>query len=658
MFNRLSSILHLAVEATTTHGDSVVSLCQLNPTVPLQEEFIRHWKIITNYFIECTDENKPVSETKIPEHLQQMLTVLIKEEKEGVGDETGPCMEYTLRHKILKAMVTLAIANKILCMIANTELAFSENEEVEFVWAICQQVRNDPSLVDLFIQPPRKGGASTADNPNNNQDELLMDSNTNGRHSLVEALVKLSKSEDTFVFERASEGLMLCTSLQSEQSAIYVVLYTRFCDVVAENLVKQYKLIPRRIAPDDVLNCPAKWGGKTVKEELIGENFPGKQQLLSFLSYLYFLDKLCAQAHQLVARAVGKSIREQFLIAILEPRLLEPAEEGTLTSIAHLTRCLILIQSEYLIHEFAVFILGDNLEPERRLGPSENQLRHKMIHRCDHLNEKISAASMKLFEVLLQKPDQYILDNLIIRNVIKRSYYDLSSNVHSFAKIALINNSLEGNNGQDEEYTQKVVNCFLSLMPDLTKSSDGSQDEYETYLKDAYRQHTSRTIQSITWSWPHEIISSINLNESDEFYEGEFLNVLFNKLQRILDQPYEVNLQVTSVISVIVQFHHPYLHEYMLDPLLPLKDGSRSLYTVLQQIVNELQKRIARIPEFKKMVHISRQSLLGSELPNTNSPVNKDLLEGTIVLEEFCKEIAAITYVKSKSPLRKSHIDS
>lgn len=37
-------------------------------------------------------------------------------------------------------------------MIANTELAFSENEEVEFVWAVCQQVRNDPSLIDLFIQ--------------------------------------------------------------------------------------------------------------------------------------------------------------------------------------------------------------------------------------------------------------------------------------------------------------------------------------------------------------------------------------------------------------------------------------------------------------------------------------------------------------------------
>lgn len=80
------------------------------------------------------------------------------------------------------------------------------------------------------------------------------------------------------------------------------------------------------------------------------------------------------------------------------------------------------------------------------------------------------------------------MDNLIIRNVIKRNYYNLSSNVYNYATVTALSSSLEGNRTQDEEHVKKCVNCYLSLIPDSAKSSDGSQDEYETYLKDANRQ--------------------------------------------------------------------------------------------------------------------------------------------------------------------------
>ena len=53
---------------------------------------------------------------------------------------------------------------------------------------------SDMMLLDLW-QPPRKGSAPTVDKLESNQDDLAVDSNDNGRHSLVEALVKLSKSE-------------------------------------------------------------------------------------------------------------------------------------------------------------------------------------------------------------------------------------------------------------------------------------------------------------------------------------------------------------------------------------------------------------------------------------------------------------------------------
>ena len=45
-----------------------------------------------------------------------------------------------------------------------------------------------------------------------------------------------------------------------------------------------------------------------------------------------------------------------------------------------------------------------------------------------------------------------------------------------------------------------------------------------------------------------------------------------------------MNLQLTPVISKLALIPHPRLHEFLLDPYLPLVPGVRSLYTVLQKV--------------------------------------------------------------------------
>lgn len=49
-------------------------------------------------------------------------------------------------------------------------------------------------------------------------------------------------------------------------------------------------------------------------------------------------------------------------------------------------------------------------------------------------------------------------------------------------------------------------------------------------------------------------------------------------------QPYEVNLQLTAVLSRLCAFSHSLLDEYLLDPFIHLSAGSHSLFAVLVRV--------------------------------------------------------------------------
>uniref|UniRef100_A0A0L8FSP3 Protein FAM160B1 n=1 Tax=Octopus bimaculoides TaxID=37653 RepID=A0A0L8FSP3_OCTBM len=94
MFSKFTNIIQQAVDA-------------IAPNLTLQEEFIHHWKAITNYFIENKDERLPADQTNLPSHLEQMLSILQQEEQTCESGSTGPCMEYMLHHKLLETLYTL-----------------------------------------------------------------------------------------------------------------------------------------------------------------------------------------------------------------------------------------------------------------------------------------------------------------------------------------------------------------------------------------------------------------------------------------------------------------------------------------------------------------------------------------------------------------------
>ncbi|NWT47798.1 F16B2 protein, partial [Chroicocephalus maculipennis] len=217
---------------------------------------------------------------------------------------------------------------------------------------------------------------------------------------------------------------------------------------------------------------------------------------------------------------------------------------------------------------------------------------------------------------------------------------------------------------------------FLCLVPEDAKTSSCMEEGgYDTYVHDALgmvsswraggcphprwcqpplwlsptitllsRQVQACRANAAPWGWPLAPRPLDTCHPEVTFYEGHFLKVLFDRMTRILDQPYSLNLQVTSVLSRLAAFPHPHLHEYLLDPYLTLAPGCRSLFSVLVRVIGDLMQRLQRVPRFRAKLLLVRQQLMGM-VPGEQMD-HTMLFKGVVVLEEFCKELAAIALVK------------
>ncbi|KAM8924113.1 FHF complex subunit HOOK interacting protein 2A [Pelodytes ibericus] len=749
MFSKFTSILQQAVEA-------------LAPSLPLQEDFVYHWKAITHYYIETSDDKAPVTDTNIPSHLEQMLDILVQEENERESGETGPCMEYLLHHKVLETLYTLGKADcppgmkqqvlvfytKLLGRIRQPLLPHinvhrpvqklirlcgevlanpTENEEIQFLCIVCSKLKQDPYLVNFFLENQSKASQSSncvfgspgGDVPTNDTGQFatsgascnfagacgdaganseppappeeliasaLPETTANHIHqdyNLVNSLLNLTKSPDGRVAVKACEGLMLLVSLPEPAAAKCLTQSTSMCEMLTDRLASLYRALPQSIDPLDIETVDGiNWGldSYNVKED--ASAFPGKRALISFLSWFDYCDQLIKEAHQIAASAMAQCVRERFLIDVVEPQLMQTSEIGILTATALLHRIVRHVSSDALLSQTVYFLLGEERGPERLRDIQRSPLRHRLIEHCNHISDEISIMTLRLFEHLLQKPNEHILYNLVLRNLEERNYTeykppcpedrDVVENGQIAGAIDLEEDPLftdispenalskewlrasppvtpdhQRNDGKTEVH--KIVNSFLCLVPDEAKSSYQVEGTgYDTYLRDAHRQFRDYCAICLRWDWPGTAKAIEKCNLEAPFFEGHFLKVLFDRMGRILDQPYDVNLQVTSVLSKLSLFPHPHIHEFLLDPYVNLAPGCRSLFSVIVRVVGDLMVRIQRIPEFTPKLLFVRKRLLGLE-PDGPIVDHLTLLEGVIILEEFCKELAAIAFVKYHS---------
>ncbi|CAL8367296.1 unnamed protein product [Gadus morhua 'NCC'] len=738
MFSKFTSILQHAVEA-------------LAPSLPLQEDFVYHWKAITHYYIETSDDKAPVTDTNIPSHLEQMLDILTQEEEERESGETGPCMEYLLHHKILETLFTLGKADcppgmkqqvltfytkllgrihqpllphinvhrpvqKLIRLCGEVLAAPTENEEIQFLCIVCAKLKQDPYLVNFFLenkarrpeaqspggpvgargglaspdtgqphgdQPPAPGeepqaGAAAAAGGSPANSRSSNNNHSSNNYNLVTSLLNLTRSPDGRVVVKACEGLMLLVSLPEPAAAKCLTENTELVDLLTDRLSGFYKALPTSMDPLDIETVESvNWGLDVYNLKDDAAIFAGKRGLISFLSWLDYCDQLIKEAQKSAATVMARAVRERFFIPVMEPQLMQTSEVGILTSTALLNRIIRQVTSEALLQEMVYFLLGEEREAETPTGVTRYPLRHRLIEHCDHLSDEISIMTLRLFEQLIQKPSQHILFSLLLRSLEERNYLENKpaeeplENGLAHDAVDLEEDPLFGDDpsadgrlsgsdwlspspsqspdhGKTDGKTEvhKIVNSFLCLVPDEAKSSYHVEGTgYDTYLRDAHRQFRDYCGVCQRWDWrgTPKPIEKCDLDRP--FFEGHFLKVLFDRMGRVLDQPYEVNLQVTSVLSKLCLLPHPHMHEYLLDPYINLAPGCRSLFSVIVRVVGDLMLRIQRIPDFTPKLLLVRKRLLGLEPEGVNVD-HMTLLEGVIVLEEFCKELAAIAFVK------------
>ncbi|NWV37352.1 F16B2 protein, partial [Grantiella picta] len=185
---------------------------------------------------------------------------------------------------------------------------------------------------------------------------------------------------------------------------------------------------------------------------------------------------------------------------------------------------------------------------------------------------------------------------------------------------------------------------FLCLVPEEAKTSSCMEEGgYDTYVHDALGMVQACRASAAPWGWPSSLRPPDSCHPGVAFYEGHFLKVLFDRMSRILDQPYSLNLQVTSVLSHLAAFPHPHLHEYLLDPYLNLAPGCRSLFSVLVRVMSPAGLWGHRATPWTRGVTLLSLASHGSCPHRMDHTV---LFKGVVVLEEFCKELAAIALVK------------
>nr|CAD7391985.1 unnamed protein product [Timema cristinae] len=414
------------------------------------------------------------------------------------------------------------------------------------------------------------------------------------------------------------------------------------------------------------------------------KSYLGCRQVAAFLAWLDYFDQLVREAHPITGTTLAECFRSQFLEGVLGPTLLETGS-STILATAFITKCLkqvtapALLQADVHGRESETRVNRRSMQPDalgamrpcaascaqleggRETGKDKGRgesrepelpnvitcpIRRQLFDNCFHEQDEVSLETLRLFEVLLEKPSEHSLHCLVLTYLNSRRYYDTLSSDLVIGSWSDEEEERERNNRDSPtlDFSEgpspvsrtlapgnidKIINSFLLLLPQpLHSATDPGDEGYEQYVQDADRQYQECVTRCSRHSWPNEATfpdlmegddshSSDSRPEADHdgngarnFYEGPFLRMLFTRLVRLPYQPYEINLQLTSLVSRLAMLPHPYLHEYLLNPLLPVLPGTNTLFGTLELVAAELVTQIPLLKSYKQALYATRQRLL------------------------------------------------
>ncbi|XP_053616004.1 FHF complex subunit HOOK interacting protein 2A-like [Plodia interpunctella] len=687
---------------------------------------------------------------------------------------TGTALLRRTRHPCLNSAHVYRPLQRMLIQCNENPASPTEKEEVELLLTLCGLVRKEPGLANIFttpfvedkstllsipediqklipiktkVQTPKKNPlfevelppnplksvsivrTNSHDNGSNSSDDASCKSHKtvyedNDKFLLIDLLLSYLNSADNQVVLRSCEGIMIVSSLPSDDIANLVTSCSPVCEAIVEKLAQKYKCIPANSDPGDVghLNITRyvvhDFGDKHLNK------FHGHREMTSFFSWLDYCDTLMKECHPSIASHLSRIFRQNFLESCAETGLRDLHHAALVAAV--LAKCLKVIDSPDLINEFSNWLVGEG-------EMSEWPLLHTLINNCLTEHHDITLETLRFFETIIEKGTEHSIHRLVLSRVCSRGYYSPQTIQDDDERDRLNDVSLWRERERNKEALQQLqhedrvaeqiaalaglrdqpwasadlhmlVNSFLLLLPRAILSDPVGSD-YEHYIHDAHRHYQYWLDTTATFNWPtdqnwtdntassthsydsrpeadihldeafesakadspntspdtHYSIDSqfsqklvikkdkhysINSNSEDEFDEGPFMKMLFKLLSNMPSQPYQVNLLLTAIISKLALMPHSNLHEYLLNPMLPTAKKTQTLFKTMQDLARRLTMEIPRIRNYKKVIENTRLQLMSEDPSYDERGEHNQLVESLIVLEEFCKELAAIAFVK------------
>ncbi|CAG8807425.1 15896_t:CDS:2, partial [Cetraspora pellucida] len=408
--------------------------------------------------------------------------------------------------------------------------------------------------------------------------------------------------------------------------------------------------------------------------------------------------------------------------------------EQATAATSYLTEIINPIKFYPILNKILVLLLGTSLDSE--ITPDEllqqdvdakkttqiASLREILIERCGSSEERLSLATLKLFNSILESFNQFGLYNLVFRNLGGTIMHNcFIKSLPYYERQLLFKNSNE------------LLHRLLSLMPQedhpstpistsLVVEMAGKLNEesgYEDYFLDVQKQVQLVFSACEHWSDPYHVPSSSlssDIKIRSKFFEGTFVTMIFEQLESFLEMPLERNLVLTSIISKLACIPDKRIDwllygEFGDDNIhadLKLNDR-KCLVDILEKIASDAKLGASKVPNFQTRIQLAKRrgmsnsakssfhrssrstdlSSVSSSTPvspimmtpihsrtpsmssrksiditsvysltsepnsayykdNTINPFAKftNFVNAFIVLQEFCKELATILFVK------------
>ncbi|XP_031629620.1 protein FAM160B1-like isoform X2 [Contarinia nasturtii] len=526
--------------------------------------------------------------------------------------------------------------------------------------------------------------------------DIGCDCTENDSFILLNTVLRYIDSADSVVVVRACEAALILMSLPSigikcnaQKSSFHM-----FAKQLSQKLAFLCQEIPEDMDTGEIEDCVSYWG--LLPRDSEAQYFIGKPQLMEFLCWLDYANRV---AKECGVSEIVQHLAENFRVNLFELSI-EPMISILDTSIVGFMLVLmakIIRQTDAPIFndQLATWLVGSPIVvdgDDLAVSTIENT---PTINHTDCLlniiienaqdNQDILLPTLQFVEALLDNPNARILHNMLFRYLETRGYYDRNAvstiqtwsdeedereKHRSSASEAIKSVTLKPNN------ILKVINNFLLLLPRQI-ISDSIGTCYEEYVQDANRHYKNWIAKTSQFDWPIEAVCRSKEDDYDlqspespppillptapacklhscdsgiaveQFYEGPLLRLLFLHVKDMAKFPYELNIAVIAILSKLSFFPHPYLHEILLNPELPVARSTNTLWNSMQTLARHLLLEIPRIEGFQKRItETAKRLLINPPIMSESYEDHDHLFESLVALEEFCKELAAIAFVK------------